>query len=134
MSADHSTMKVYFPIRPEIEILGDDLFRVVNGFHVVIEEDGQETIVHEIPHGFDTDLSSTPRLPVVYLLYGGIGKAEGILHDDLYRHGIYPREWCDAVYYHALLANPAIPAWKAERMYAAVQAFGGKHYNQGDTT
>ena len=126
----HETLKVFFPIRPEIEILDDEHFRVVNGFHVVIEEDGCETVVHEVPHGLDTDLSSTPRLPGVYLLFGGVGKAEGILHDDLYGRGTYPREWCDAVYYHALLANPSIPAWKAERMHSAVRVFGASHFSR----
>lgn len=38
----------------------------------------------EVPAGFETDYASVPRLPFVYLLFGGIGDEEAVLHDYLY--------------------------------------------------
>ena len=38
-----------------------------------------------VPKGFKSDGSSTPRVPVVYTLYGGKAHHEGVLHDYLYR-------------------------------------------------
>lgn len=38
----------------------------------------------EVPTGFETDFASVPRLPFVYLLFGGIGDEEAVLHDYLY--------------------------------------------------
>lgn len=39
----------------------------------------------EVPKGFVTDGSSTPRVPIVYWLYGDRAHHEGVLHDYLYR-------------------------------------------------
>ena len=38
-----------------------------------------------VPAGFETDLSSVPRVPFVYMLWGGKAHREGVLHDYLYR-------------------------------------------------
>ena len=127
------TLRVYFPIRPEVEMVDDKQWRVVNGFNVVIEEAGQEPVSISVPAGFVSNFASVPRAPLTYMLFGGIGNTEALLHDYLYSTAEHPREWCDAVYHQALLANTSIPAWKADKMYAAVRAFGGSHYNQGDS-
>lgn len=37
-----------------------------------------------VPTGFITNYASIPRLPIVYLLFGGLGKREATLHDWLY--------------------------------------------------
>jgi len=39
----------------------------------------------QIPTGFETDLSSVPRIPFIYLLWGGRAHREGVLHDYLFR-------------------------------------------------
>ena len=39
----------------------------------------------EIPENFYTDLSSVPRIPIVFLFWGGKAHREGVLHDYLYR-------------------------------------------------
>ena len=39
----------------------------------------------EIATGFETDLASVPRIPLVYSLWGGKAHREGVLHDYLYR-------------------------------------------------
>jgi len=37
------------------------------------------------PTGFYSDLSSVPRLPIIFLFYGGRAHNEGVLHDLLFR-------------------------------------------------
>jgi len=37
-----------------------------------------------VPPGYITDFASVPRLPIVYLIFGGFGDKEGVLHDFLY--------------------------------------------------
>ena len=38
-----------------------------------------------IPAGFETDLSSVPRIPFVFWFWGGRAHREGVLHDYLFR-------------------------------------------------
>lgn len=40
-----------------------------------------------IPEGFETDLASVPRLPIVYTIWGNRAHREAVLHDYLYRIG-----------------------------------------------
>lgn len=42
-------------------------------------------IAIEVPIGFETDLSSVPRLPFVYWFWGARAHREGVLHDYLFR-------------------------------------------------
>jgi len=39
----------------------------------------------EAPTGFQTDLASVPRLPIVYWFWGGRAHREAVLHDYLFR-------------------------------------------------
>ena len=43
-----------------------------------------------IPPGFESDLSSVPRIPVVFWFWGGRAHREGIAHDFLYRRDSVP--------------------------------------------
>lgn len=56
-----------------------------------------------VPAGFETDLASVPRLPLAYLLFGGVGDAAAVLHDYAYS-GKEPitREQADALFREAL--------------------------------
>ncbi len=45
-----------------------------------------------VPEGFVTDLASVPRLPVVYLVTGGLGNAAACVHDFLYSQPHLPSE------------------------------------------
>ena len=38
-----------------------------------------------VPAGFETDLASVPRFPIVYMFWGGKAHREGVLHDYLWR-------------------------------------------------
>lgn len=37
-----------------------------------------------VPEGFTTDFASVPRLPIAYMLTGGLAKKAAVLHDFLY--------------------------------------------------
>lgn len=39
----------------------------------------------EVPAGFETDLASIPRLPIIYALWGDRAHREAVIHDYLYR-------------------------------------------------
>lgn len=43
-----------------------------------------------MPEGFETDLASVPRVPLVYEFWGGRAHREGVLHDYLYRKNSIP--------------------------------------------
>ena len=43
-----------------------------------------------VPKSFYTDLSSVPRIPIVYVVWGNKAHREGILHDYLYRKNVWP--------------------------------------------
>lgn len=43
-----------------------------------------------VPEGFETDLSSVPRVPFVFWFWGERAHREGVLHDYLYRQDSVP--------------------------------------------
>jgi len=60
----------------------DDCVWVIDS-PLVYESDLLGTIT--VPAKFETDLSSVPRVPIVYMLYGGKSHREGVVHDLLFR-------------------------------------------------
>lgn len=79
--------------------------------------------------GFQTDLASVPRLPVIYLLAGGTADAAAVIHDYLYSTRELDRETADAVLREAS-ATSGVPAWRRWIMWAAVRAFGGAYWTR----
>ena len=59
----------------------------------------------EVPAGFTTDFASVPRIPLVYMLYGDRNRKAATIHDYLYRHQIFDRATCDAVFREAMRAD-----------------------------
>lgn len=49
----------------------------------LVWNDGKWLII--VPVGFNTDLASVPRLPIIYGLWGDRAHRGGVLHDYLYR-------------------------------------------------
>ena len=43
-----------------------------------------------VPIGFETDLSSVPRIPFIYAMWGARAHREGILHDLIFRSDSTP--------------------------------------------
>ncbi len=81
-----------------------------------------------VPVGFKTDFASVPRLPLVYLAFGGIGDKAAVVHDYLY-HSAFDRDLADAILKEALIVCN-VPLWKAWMMWAGVRCFGGRRYSQ----
>lgn len=105
-----------------------------NGKYIVLEPlvydsiaAGQTIIV---PPGFQTDLASVPRLPLVYWLTGATSTEAAVVHDYLYSTGIVPRDVADEVLSEASRVT-AVPAWRRGLMWSAVRLFGGGHYRDG---
>ena len=76
-----------------------------------------------VPVGFETDLASVPRLPVSWLLAGGIGNQAAVVHDYL----CVKRKWTGVVaarVFAEALAASGVPAWRRSLMYAAVRCCG----------
>jgi hypothetical protein len=83
-----------------------------------------------VPPGFETDFASVPRLPLVYLLYGGdVADEAAVIHDFLYSHGagLVPRDICDGVFREAMQAQ-GVAGWRRWPMWVGVRLFGGSHY------
>ncbi|QBJ80495.1 DUF1353 domain-containing protein [Aquitalea sp. USM4] len=80
-----------------------------------------------VPVGFQTDLASVPRLPIVFLLTGDTSREAAVVHDYLYSTHIVPRNVADAVLREAS-AVTQVPPWRRWLMWAGVRAFGGSHW------
>ncbi len=102
-----------------------------------------------VPTGFQTDLASVPRVPLVYDWTGGTGDESAVVHDFLYSSKLCTRREADAVFDEALdtinrarqAARTAagVPAWRralatindaARRraMWLAVRIGGGAYW------
>lgn len=105
-----------------LTVLMDNSFRLTTDFFVSLEGKLQC-----IPEGFETDLASVPRVPVVYLAVGGRGHKAAVLHDWLYASSAFSRLICDQYFYHGLRES-GINVVYAKAMYAGVRAGGGAYY------
>lgn len=103
-------------------VLTDESFRLEEPFYVICNTD-----MVIVPAGFQTDLASVPRLPVIYLAVGGRGHKAAVLHDYLYKTGIYDREVCDGLFYEALVES-GVNKFYARMMHSGVRVGGGKIY------
>jgi hypothetical protein len=117
---------VTFVEEPQVAILLDNRFRLLKDFPVWVDD---EWII--VPEGFETDLSSVPRVPIVFYWLGGRGHKEGILHDWMYKCNMFPREDCDDIFYWALRSERKTKAvsyamWKGVRIGAGrvYEAYG----------
>ncbi|HPE06252.1 MAG TPA: DUF1353 domain-containing protein [Smithellaceae bacterium] len=70
----------------EIGMAGSTTIHKVHEPLYYIDEQGR---LWFIPIGFETDLASIPRIPVVWFLWGDRVHREGVLHDFAYRKDSY---------------------------------------------
>ncbi|KRB73434.1 DUF1353 domain-containing protein [Noviherbaspirillum sp. Root189] len=117
--------------------------RFLTDLHLGISADGEHKrldapLVYEsevagrifiVPTGFETDLASVPRLPVAYLLFGGVGDAAAVVHDYLYTTQEVSRKVADDVLAEAMKVS-GISAWRRGPMWIGVRMFGWLHYNK----
>jgi len=82
-----------------------------------------------VPKGATTDFASTPR--IVWPVLPPVGRYSGpaIVHDYMYRHGLYNRKIADFVFLHAMM-DIGVPTWKQVVMFEAVRLFGWKSYRK----
>ena len=80
-----------------------------------------------VPRGFQTDMASVPRLPLVFLLAGDTSRAASVVHDFLYSTHTVSRQVADSVLREAS-AVTQVPAWRRWIMWAGVRLFGGSHW------
>lgn len=103
---------------------GKQLYRVLQPFPFYSAILG---VVITTPAGFVTDLDSTPRLPLIYLLMNGFGDMPSVTHDYLYSTGAVSRAKADSVLKEACIAT-GVPVWKANLIWAGVRLGGAGHY------
>ncbi len=95
-----------------------------------------------IPKGFETDLASVPRVPIVYLIWGDRAHREAVLHDYLYRKDSVilnecnlivsreiPKEDADWLFRTAMISRGQ-PYYIYQPMYLAVRIAGGSYFHQ----
>lgn len=103
----------------------DGLWRLVEPLVYQSDMAGQTFVV---PAGFETDLASVPRLPVVYLLAGGTSNEAAVVHDFLYTVHLVSRAVADAVLREAS-AVTGVPAWRRWLMFWGVRLGGASHWD-----
>ena len=103
---------------------GKQLYQVLSSFAFYSAKLG---LIITVPEGFVTDLDSTPRLPLVYLVINGFGDGPAVVHDYLYSTGALPRLESDAVLREACLVT-GVPGWKARLIWLGVRVGGAGHY------
>jgi hypothetical protein len=80
-----------------------------------------------VPSGFQTDLASVPRLPLVFLLTGDSSRQASVVHDWLYSTHQVRRSVADAVLREAS-AVTLVPGWRRWLIWAGVRLFGWSHW------
>ena len=92
-----------------------------------------------VPVEFQCDLASVPRVPLAYLVVGGMGEVAGTVHDYLYREGAEiteglvtrtpTRKEADDVFL-TVLGEEGVSWFKRKAMYYAVRGFAGKNWHK----
>lgn len=103
------------------------IYKVLTPFAFLSDEANTFVVV---PEGFVTDLASVPRIPIAWWLTGGTNNRGAVLHDWLYSPKCkddITRAQADAIFREAGLLS-GIPAWRADIMWLAVRAAGGKFW------
>lgn len=89
---------------------------------------GDKTYHIYVPAGFITDFASVPRIPLAFMLFGGIGDYAAVVHDWLYRNGLYTREECDAIFWELLVYVDKTSVFRANLMRVGVRIGGASSY------
>lgn len=106
---------------PVVSILGDGKYRLEKPFHYVPRSRERVVIV---PIGFESDLASVPRIPVIFAAYGGRGSWAAIIHDYLCHQAqdhVPDRRIADEIFLEAL-QDAGMSQAEAWPMYIAVQS------------
>ena len=80
-----------------------------------------------VPEGFVTDFASVPRMPLTWLLAGGIGQKSAVIHDYMYVNALKTRKLADAMFYESL-GVMEVSQWRRYLMWLAVRVGGTGAY------
>lgn len=89
----------------------------------LIYEDVESYIKVVVPSGFITNLSSVPRIPFIFTIFGGYGDYASVFHDWLYHSKELSRKESDKIF-KKLLIETGNSKWRSELMYLSVRLFG----------
>ena len=78
------------------------------------------------PQGFETDLDSIPRIPILHAWLKSRATKSAVIHDFLY-HKLKNRKTADKVMLAAMAAE-GVKAWRRLPIYWGVRLFGWLHY------
>ncbi|MDO9110278.1 MAG: DUF1353 domain-containing protein [Desulfatirhabdiaceae bacterium] len=115
----------------KIEDIGTCGGRTIYRLEAPLVYDSGERVI-TVPAGFETDLASVPRLPIVYMMWGDRAHREAVLHDYLYRIESVPdlpRGQCDALFRQAMISR-GNPWWIYQPMYWGVRLGGWLSYKK----
>jgi hypothetical protein len=86
-----------------------------------------------------TNLCSTPRFPVVYLIAGEEDEEASAMHDDVYDLHDIPKVDADLLFLEMMAAPKVVevqkitPAWKRRMKYEGVARFGQSSWDEPTT-
>lgn len=80
-----------------------------------------------VPKGFETNLASVPKIPLIYTIFKDEGRKSSVIHDYLYSTRSLSRKESDLIFYKCL-EEEGVSKFKRKIMYAAVRLFGKKYY------
>ena len=86
------------------EDITDQVWRLCDP--LVYQSDIIGTVI--VPEGFYTDLASVPRIPIIFMLWGGRSHHEAVIHDYLYRIDSLPvvsEHIANEVFFEAMCAR-----------------------------
>lgn len=86
-----------------------------------------------VPPGFQTDLASVPRVPIVFWFWGGRAHREGVLHDWLYRIDSAPlvsKKVADAVFFEAMESRGKGRMVRYPMWWGVVLGGGGSYHQR----
>ena len=112
----------------EVEVLDEELFRLTRPLRYQSAALGALLV---IPEGFVTDLSSVPRLPLIYWLYGGRARKAAVPHDFLYQTHICAKAVADRVFLEAMALLPDLPTHARVAMHKGVIWGGNGAWESG---
>jgi hypothetical protein len=118
----HIKSQFLTPLR--VLAVGDDTFVLTTDFYYASAHLDR---VIKVPEGFQTDFASVPRLPLAYLLFGGVARRAAVVHDFLYRNSGISRSDADAIFREAMEAS-GIDWFRRSSMWAGVRLFGWTAY------
>jgi hypothetical protein len=111
----------------EVRKVGKKDWEFLTAFIVLVVVDGVEYLIR-VPPKFVTDFASVPRLPLVFMMFGGIGDYAAGVHDYLYSTAEYPRDICDAIFREILICLDDTSDAAAWAMHKGVRLGGAAQY------